>query len=345
MPKPLPVPDEPTPAPPPPDPEVGKSARPFPAATLHGGLERRESESPRPFSRQQRRRSFPLPLFLFLATCGSTFFVGATAWMPLYYLLNWSSAARMISLNWQQGLTYMVALLAILLTHEMGHYLAARRYGIPASYPMFIPVPVNAVGTMGAVIGMDSLRAHRREMFDIGLAGPLAGLVVAIPIMWVGVNQLDAGRLTAAAARNDMGFYSPWIARLMMGAAHPGIDPQLPVSIRQLNPYFMAGWVGMLVTGLNMLPISQLDGGHTVYALFGRKSKYVARAFLMLAIAYIVVMEAYFWSLMLILVVLLGVDHPPTAGDDVPLDPFRRWIGYASMTIPIFCFAPRGIAL
>jgi membrane-associated protease RseP (regulator of RpoE activity) len=112
------------------------------------------------------------------------------------------------------------------------------------------------------------------------------------------------------------------------------------VSVSQLNPYFMAGWVGMLITGLNMLPVSQLDGGHTIYALFGRDAYKIARAFIIVAIAYVVLNldEAAIWTPMLVLVILLGIHHPPTADDSVELDDFRWILGVASMAIPVLCF-------
>ena len=104
--------------------------------------------------------------------------------------------------NWQQGSLYMGAVLAILLTHEMGHFLQTVRYRIPASYPLCIPVPFSLIGTMGAVISMDGMRANRKQIFDIGIAGPLAGLVVAVPILYIGVKQLDLS-VAAAAARHS----------------------------------------------------------------------------------------------------------------------------------------------
>ena len=105
----------------------------------------------------------------------------------------------------------------------------------------------------------------------------------------------------------------------------------------------MAGWVGLLITGLNMMPASQLDGGHVIYALFGRAARPIARGFLIAAIAYIIVSDRYIWAVMVILVTLIGIDHPPTADDTVPLGFWRRAIGYASLAIPVLCFPIRGI--
>jgi hypothetical protein len=288
------------------------------------------------------RRRVMVPILLFLATCASTYFVGAANWRPELYLggIGWGAVRQILVTNWQQGLTYMAAVLAILLTHEMGHFLTTLRYHIPASYPIFIPVPINAIGTMGAVIGMDGLRADRRQMFDLGLSGPVAGLVVAVPVLWYGIDQLD---VTQAAV--GLKFHNPLLVNLMIGWLRPELNDVVSVGINQMNPYFMAGWVGLLITGLNMLPISQLDGGHVVYSMFGKRAHWVARGFLLVAIAFIIIYERYFWSLMLVLVILIGTDHPPTSNDRMPLGRARWIIGLASLIIPILCFAPKGFEM
>lgn len=293
------------------------------------------------------RRGVRLPILLFIATCLSTFWVGAANWNPTapQYLGTYEQIWATITGNWHQGVYYMLAVLAILLTHEMGHFLMTLRHRIPASYPLCIPVPINPIGTMGAVISMDGLRANRKEIFDIGLAGPLAGLAVAIPILWIGVGQLD---LSKPPQPDEVELYNPVIVRWMIEARHPEWAAKSSwVAISQLagNPLFMAGWVGMLVTGLNMLPVSQLDGGHTIHGLFGDESYKIARGFTVVAIMYVVwnIDQASIWTIMLILVILLGIHHPPTSDDSIELDD-RRWIiGMASLSIPILCFPLLGI--
>ena len=131
------------------------------------------------------RRRVNLPLALFLATCVTTFMAGVYDWRPV---LPDATLWERIHTSWPRGLTYMAAVIAVLLAHEMGHFLMTIRYRIPASYPIFIPMPfIMMTGTMGAVIGMDGLRANRRQLFDIGLAGPLAGLVLTIPLVCIGL--------------------------------------------------------------------------------------------------------------------------------------------------------------
>lgn len=287
-----------------------------------------------------------LPIFLFVATCLSTFWVGCTRWEPLapQFSASWTAIGQTLAYNWAWGVDYMAAVVAILLTHEMGHFLQTVKYRIPASYPLCIPVPFTAIGTMGAVIGMDGMRADRRQIFDIGIAGPLAGLVVAFPVLWLGVTRLDLGQ---PIAPEEMQLNIPLAGQWMMRWAHAG-EPWAHsqwVALSQLNPYFMAGWVGMLITGLNMLPISQLDGGHTIYALFLGRAHTLAKVFISLAIFYVVanLNDAVMWTPMLILVIFMGIHHPRTANDRVPLGPWRWTIGLASLTIPILCFPLLGV--
>ena len=126
---------------------------------------------------------------------------------------------------------------------------------------------------------------------------------------------------------------------------HPGEPGITELYASQFNAPFMAGWVGLLITGLNMLPISQLDGGHVVYTLFGRKSRWINRLFVLTAIAYMVWAQVLVWWLMLFLVMLIGIYHPPTSNDSVPLGRFRLALGWLSLLIPILCFPPRGLIL
>lgn len=312
-------------------PEVG----PPPAETLPFPLPPagRPVTAPRPaaaYLRRPRRRW--LPLALFLATCLSTFWAGATEWEPTRYWGDWSAVGRIVDLQWRQGLSYMAATIGILLTHEMGHFLQTVRYHVPASFPWFLPMPVLLTGTMGAVIGMEGSRADRKQLFDIGISGPWAGLIVALPVAACGILVADQRAHSIA----DL-LYDPLIFRVLQNWLRPDLAPGATLA---KNPLLMAGWVGMLVTGLNMLPISQLDGGHVVYGLFGRRGRWIPRAFAAAAIVAIVVGELYHLTLMLVLVVLLGIDHPPTRDDNVPLGFWRRAIGLASLGIPLLCFTP-----
>ena len=185
---------------------------------------------------------------------------------------------------------------------------------------------------------MDGMRANRKEMFDIGLAGPLAGLIVAVPVLLMGIHQLDLTTPEHGPFKMD----TPLAVRMIMEVSPPpGYTSGDEVWYSQLNPYFMAGWVGLLITGLNMLPVSQLDGGHVIYTLFGKRARWIARGFMLVALSYIVFAQAWMWSVMVILVLLIGVDHPPTRDDTVKLGWFRTVLGVLSLAIPLLCFPPQ----
>ncbi len=323
---------------PPPFPPASEKPQPIEARLLE---EPAAAETAKPAARRKL-----VPLLLFLLTCASTFWAGSTQFVPEIPLWlagqagDWMPVREAIVAHWPAGLIYMGCLLAILLTHEMGHFLATVRYGIPASLPYFIPFPISPIGTWGAVIGMAGLKANRREIFDIGIAGPLAGLAVALPVMWFGTQQLDLTTSGHGPLRLDL----PLLVRFLLPFADvPGYEDQTSIWLSQVNPYFMAGWVGLLITGLNMLPMSQLDGGHVVHALFGARSRFVARGCLLAALVYIVFSGAMLWVLMAVLIILMGVDHPPTSDDTVRLGWPRTLLGWFSLAIPLLCFPPRGL--
>ena len=304
-------------------------------------------ESPRPATEYvvYHRRKVRLPVFLFLATCMTTFYVGCQIVEPTG-VARWAQVQMpwgVENLNLHGGLVYMTAVMSILLAHEMGHFIQALRYHVPASLPFFIPVPLAPIGTMGAVIGMPGTNADRKQMFDIGISGPLAGLVIALPVVWFGIQQSPV----LAASPELLGghgltFGDPLLFKFLFRLAHPD---QPTGAVYGMTPLLQAGWVGLLVTGLNMVPISQLDGGHVSYALFLKKAHLIARAFLVMAVVSIVLFDLYSWTLMLMLILFIGSDHPPTRDDSVELGWGRRILGYASLAIPIFCLTPVPLSL
>ncbi len=284
-----------------------------------------------------------LPLVLFLATCFFTYAAGANNWQPAFFgqqldrrlepYWNWPTTINNLKENWQQGLLYMGCVMAVLLAHEMGHFLMTVRYKVPASYPIFIPMPMMFIGTMGAVIGMQSHRANRRQMFDIGIAGPLAGLLLAVPLVVIGILIAPVG--TPKGPGEEIG--DPLLLKILVPLLRHDI-PQGSEIV--LNAFLMAGWVGIFITGLNMLPVSQLDGGHVSYGLFLRNSYVLGRVFFIAAIAFVILSKQYGWTMMLLLVMAIGVEHPPTFDDRVRLGPARTIIGLLSLAIPVLCFTP-----
>lgn len=283
-------------------------------------------------------RSRPTPRLrlqglLYLLTCMTTFAAGAAGWQPL--LLGLDDIGSDLSAHWPRGLAYAAAVMAVLTAHEAGHFIAAWIHRIPATLPFFIPVPVLLTGTLGAVIGMEGARANRRQLFDIAVAGPLAGLVVAVPLLALGL-------LTGGGPDADTPFAMPPLARWVQAVVRPDLPA---VSAVAPNALFMAGWVGLLVTGLNMMPMSQLDGGHICRAVFGTAGNWVARGVLLASMAAVIITGQFNWVVMLVLVTLMGVDHPPIADDGRPLGPLRTALGLAVLVIPVLTFMPEPMRL
>jgi membrane-associated protease RseP (regulator of RpoE activity) len=257
-------------------------------------------------------RQLPLlPVILFLFTCYTTYRVG--------------------------GVTYALPLLGTLLCHEFGHYLQARRYRVPATLPLFIPMPFGPIGTMGAVIAMRGHMGSRKALFDIGISGPLAGLVPALLCCVVGLSLSYVGEIPKGITPSGMQLGEPllfkWLSYLYFG---PLPDHQTVF----LHPLGFAGWVGVFITALNLIPISQLDGGHVLYALLRTKAHIVAWAVLTAAFVGVILTDRYEWSLMLFLLIMMGPSHPPTANDNMPLGTPRIILGWLTLCFVIIGFTP-----
>ena len=280
-------------------------------------------------SRPRPRPRVRLQSLLYLLTAITTFAAGAVGWEPLLLGVDDADSTAAVQEHWGRGLLYTAAVMAVLTAHEAGHFIAAKVHGIPATLPFFIPMPILLTGTLGAVIGMEGSRADRRQLFDIAVAGPLAGLVVAIPLLTLGLLGGSVGENNPFA----MAPLAAWIQAI--------VRPDLPTDMTIApNPFFMAGWVGLLVTGLNMIPVSQLDGGHVCYAVFGRRGNWVARTALITAILAVIITGQTNWVALIVIVTFLGVDHPPIREEREPLDPFRTALGIACFLIPFVTFMP-----
>lgn len=220
------------------------------------------------------------------------------------------------------GPGYSIALMLILLGHEMGHYFISRRYGVRATLPFFLPFPFSPFGTLGAVIRMHSTVSSRKALFDTGVAGPLASLLLSIPAIVIGLVHsavIPASQLKEGTIRLGDPLLFSLIQRLVLGPIPESHDVLL-------HPIGYAGWVGLFVTALNLLPVGQLDGGHITYALFGRKSRTI---FLMAigAMGLITVFCNPGWLLLLVLITVFGLRHPAPLDDQTPLDVPRKLLG------------------
>lgn len=238
------------------------------------------------------------------------------------------------------GIWYSATILMILLAHEMGHYLTCRFYGIPVTLPFFIPFPyLNPFGTMGALIQIRGAIPNRRALFDIGAAGPLAGLVLTLPAIYFGIARSE---IVAVAQIDQTGIslgeslIFKLLSVLAVGSVPEGSDILL-------HPMAYAGWAGLFVTSLNLLPIGQLDGGHISYSMAGRNWHRLNRVFLIgLGILTVIYVG---WAVLFLLLLLLGRRHPPPVDDITPLDKYRRILGYLIFVIFLLSFTPVPIKL
>ena len=238
------------------------------------------------------------------------------------------------------GLWYSVSVLAILGCHEMGHYLACRRYGVNASLPYFIPAPYTLIGTFGAFIRIRQPIGTKRQLFDIGIAGPLAGFAVALPALIIGIGLSHVARVPPNMEGLELG--EPLLFKLVSWAWWGAIPDGYSLN---LHPMALAAWFGLLATMLNLFPAGQFDGGHISYAVFGRRSRVITLATLACAIALTFVSLSWVvWTvLMAAMLFAFGPNHPPTLDEADPLDPGRRWLAVLALAIFVLCFTPAPI--
>ena len=241
------------------------------------------------------------------------------------------------------GLPYSIGLLMILGVHELGHYFMAKRHGINVTPPFFIPVPF-ALGTFGAFIQMKSPTEDRRSLFDVAVAGPLAGLVIAIPALLIGLQTSQVLPPTAAAASGGHSFMhgtsvGSSLLFALLSKAVLGGELQHGYML-QLSPLAFAGWLGLLVTALNLLPIGQLDGGHMARAMFGRRTGETISS---VATWSLFLLAIFVWpGLMLwaIIVFFVAGRGTPPLNDITPINASRRWIGYGTFLVLAMILIP-----
>jgi membrane-associated protease RseP (regulator of RpoE activity) len=230
---------------------------------------------------------------------------------------------------------YSLALMSILLSHEMGHFIMSRRHGVPATLPYFLPVPIPPFGTFGAIIKMKGRMSSRKALFDIGVAGPLMGLLVTLPVIVIGL--LLSEPMSLAQTQDNFIHLGDSLLFAVVEKAVVGVLPEGQDLI--LHPVAYAGWVGLFVTALNLLPVGQLDGGHIAYALLGKKSKFIFSLTIMLWMG----ISLFFyvgWTLMIVLVLLFGFRHPPPLDDVTPLDSKRKILGGIVFALFVLSFTP-----
>lgn len=232
-----------------------------------------------------------------------------------------------------KGMPFALSLMAILLSHEFAHYFASKIHGVKATLPYFIPAPT-IFGTFGAFIKMQSPITTRKSLIDIGASGPIAGFILSVTACIIGLGISEVMAMPKAPGTwifGDSLLFS-LLANITLGAIPEGHDILL-------HPIAFAGWIGLFVTSMNLIPVGQLDGGHIAYALLGEKHKRVSLALVILmAVLGLFLWEG--WTMWSILLLVLGLRHPPVIYWEVPLDRKRAFIGWLSLVIFILTFNP-----
>ncbi|MEQ9618760.1 MAG: site-2 protease family protein [Deltaproteobacteria bacterium] len=292
-------------------------------------------------------------IILFLLTVGTTFITGL------------SFGGTIVS-----AVSFSASLLFILGAHEMGHYMYGRKYGVQITPPYFIPAPpfISPIGTFGAFIKIKSPISSKKALFDIGIAGPLAGIAASIPVLILGIKLSSVVDLSGEGGEGLL-LGSPLIftffSDMLFGKLPEGKD-------LFLHPVAFAGWVGLFVTALNLIPSGQLDGGHIVYALFSRKyHRIISISMITLLVVFgigteplIILADRYAgsgapsfmsqvpafegwpgWILWAVLLTLMGTKHPPTIHEEAELGGRRRLLGFISLLIFVGCITPVPIKL
>ncbi len=305
------------------------------------------------------RENLRLHIGLFLATAYTTTVAGmlmSPEWGATSAPDDWRALIDPRDLIY--GVPFSATLLIILGIHEMGHYVTSRYWGVRATLPYFIPFP-SFIGTLGAVIKLRSSIPNRRALIDIGASGPLAGFVMSVIALGVGLEMSNVIE-TRAVSRGTLALGDSLLSAWLGNRVHGDLPDGYTV---MLHPVAFAGWLGLFVTVLNLLPLGQFDGGHIVYAIFGRKHRAISQATMVgLALMWLLgppyhwwdaqaVFEAWYdsrwvgWLVWLGMAALLGRHHPPPENPHVELDPPRRWLGYASLAIFVLCFIPDPIQI
>jgi membrane-associated protease RseP (regulator of RpoE activity) len=292
---------------------------------------------PRPHPRSKQR--LWLHILLFLMTMFTTTLVGAHMQynfshnLPFFDVesdLNIFSIGLRSMALFSAGLPFSLTLLTILMAHEMGHYLACVYYGVDATLPFFLPAPTPVTGTLGAFIRIRSPIYSKRVLFDVGIAGPLAGFIFVIPALFIGLAFSKI--IPGINHQGSLQFGAPGLQWLLEKSIFPGV----PAADIYLHPVARAAWVGMFATALNLLPMGQLDGGHIVYALLGKSHKWITYTFLAALVPMGLMWSGWwFWAVLLFFV---ARRHPPVF-DHSDIGRVRVKLGILALVVFILCFS------
>lgn len=286
----------------------------------------------------RKKRKPWVNLVLLIATVFTTALAGAFNWVGFAQVGLPSISAILTPRYLLYGaLTFGLPLMAILGIHESGHYIAARRLGVDASPPFFIPIPPLppfALGTLGAVISMRGVIPSKKALIRVGAAGPIFGFLVAIPVCIAGLVLTKTSNVVIPAGAPVLFLNNPPLLLLFEWII--GMPPDVVG-----HPMLFAGWVGLFATALNLLPVGQLDGGHVVRALLGGRYERLIYAVVLVVALLLALMGGGNWLFVIILITILGgTRHPPPLDDVTPLGPAEKLIGVACVVMFLLCFAP-----
>jgi membrane-associated protease RseP (regulator of RpoE activity) len=294
---------------------------------------------PPPAESERRRDPIVRHVVLFVLTLVMTTLIGVEHYYGFASDFATTPPPTLTWMSYLNGLWYSLAILGILGAHEMGHYLACRYYGVDASLPYFLPAPL-LTGTLGAFIRIRQPIHNKRELFDIGIAGPIAGFLVALPVLFLGISLSHVVRTPTTGGLLELG------EPLLLQGASQLLWGTLPQGYTlNLHPTAFAAWFGCLATVLNLFPVGQLDGGHISYAVLGRRSTYVTYTTMAALVALCFVASSWIaWAVMnLALLYFFGPHHPRTYDEDTPLDRNRLWLAGFAVFMFVVCFTPAPI--
>jgi membrane-associated protease RseP (regulator of RpoE activity) len=292
-----------------------------------------------------RRDRIWLHVLLFVLTIVTTTLVGALHYFS--FISGFAQDASDLATSvlseprfYLNGFWYSATILAILGCHEMGHYLACRYYNVDATLPFFLPAPLPLTGTLGAFIRIRDRIPSKRALFDIAFAGPIAGFVVAVPALFLGLSMSKVERVPEDFVGMELG--EPLLFRFAAWLIWGPLEDGLSIN---LHPMAFAAWFGLLATALNLFPIGQLDGGHIAHAVLGPRSTYVTLAMVACAIGLTFVSSSWLvWTMLMVLMLfIMGPQHPPTLDEYTPLDRTRIALAWFALFMLVVCFTPAPI--
>ena len=288
--------------------------------------------------RKRKEKPVWINIFLLIAVIITTVLTGSILHIGFFDI--WSMPNPMDVLNIQNlffgAIFFALPLMSILIIHEMGHYFISKKHGVATSLPFFLPIPPVLpsfnIGTFGALISSKDPMPNKKALFDIGIAGPVAGFIVAIPVTAIGIATAEIVPIIPLEKlpAGEAVFNSSLLIDLLSRAI---LDIPSKFTI-EMNPILFAGWVGLLITSINLLPAGQLDGGHIFRAVLGDKQKYAGW------IAIIIMIFTGWWFFAFIIIFLMGMMHPPPLNDDTELDIRRKLLFIVAIVVLILCFIP-----